>query len=81
MDPERSRELLDAERKRIGRALAGVAHQDDAEPVDDEDPGNLAFDLYQDELEEVFVATSRLGSAPWSVPRRVSQPAPTASPC
>jgi RNA polymerase-binding transcription factor len=52
MDPERSRELLDAERRRIGRALAHGAHQDDAEPADDEDPGNLAFDLYQDELDE-----------------------------
>jgi RNA polymerase-binding transcription factor len=52
MDPERARELLDAERTRIERALARAAHQDDAEPVDDEDPGNLASDLYQDELDE-----------------------------
>jgi DnaK suppressor protein len=52
MDPERARELLDAERKRIERALAQAAHQDDAEPADDEDPANLASDLYQDELDE-----------------------------
>jgi RNA polymerase-binding transcription factor len=52
MDPERARELLDAERKRIEHALAQAAHQDDAEPADDEDPANLASDLYQDELGE-----------------------------
>jgi RNA polymerase-binding transcription factor len=52
MDPERARELLDAERKRIERALAQAAHQDDAEPADDQDPANLASDLYQDELDE-----------------------------
>jgi RNA polymerase-binding transcription factor len=52
MDPEHARELLDAERKRIERALAQAAHQDDAEPADDEDPANLASDLYQDELDE-----------------------------
>src|SRR5947199_126280 len=52
MDPTRARELLDAERTRIEHALAQAAHQDDAEPADDEDPGNLASDLYQDELDE-----------------------------
>jgi RNA polymerase-binding transcription factor len=52
MDPERARDLLDAERKRIERALAQAAHQDDAEPANDEDPANLASDLYQDELDE-----------------------------
>src|SRR3954452_1192922 len=52
MDPERARELLDAERRRITRALARLAHQDDAEPADEYDPANLASDLYQDELDE-----------------------------
>lgn len=52
MDPTRARELLDAERKRIERSLAQAAHQDDGEPGDDEDPGNLASDLYQDEFDE-----------------------------
>ena len=52
MDPERARELLQAERTRIERSLGNVAHEDDSEPGDDEDPGNLASDLYQDELDE-----------------------------
>jgi RNA polymerase-binding transcription factor len=52
MDPERARELLQAERTRIERALGQAEHQDDAEPADEVDPGNLASDLYQDELDE-----------------------------
>jgi DnaK suppressor protein len=52
MDPDRARELLAAERERIERALAQLQHQDTAEPADEEDPGNLASDLYQDELDE-----------------------------
>jgi DnaK suppressor protein len=52
VDPERARELLQAERARIERSLARTTHVDDAEPGDDEDPGNLASDLYQDELDE-----------------------------
>jgi RNA polymerase-binding transcription factor len=52
MDPERARELLQAERERIERALAGVRPEDDAEPADEQDPFNLATDLYQDELDQ-----------------------------
>lgn len=52
MDPERARALLQAERTRIEGGLGQAAHQDDAEPGDDEDPGNLASDLYQDEFDE-----------------------------
>ena len=52
MDPERARALLQAERTRIERALARAAHQDDGEEADDQDPGNLAADLYQDELDQ-----------------------------
>jgi DnaK suppressor protein len=52
MDPDRARQLLQAERTRIERALAQAAHEDDGEEVDDVDPGNLASDLYQDELDE-----------------------------
>jgi DnaK suppressor protein len=52
VDPARTRELLQAERTRIERSLRRTAHEDDAEPGDDEDPGNLASDLYQDELDE-----------------------------
>ena len=55
MDTQRARELLNAERKRIARALAGRGRQDDGEPADDIDPANLASDLYQDELDEGLV--------------------------
>jgi DnaK suppressor protein len=51
MDPERARELLAEERKRIERTLARRAHQDTGEPAE-EDSANLASDLYQDELDE-----------------------------
>jgi DnaK suppressor protein len=52
MDPDRARELLAAERKRIERALAGLAHEDSGEPYDELDPANQASDLYEDELDE-----------------------------
>ena len=52
MDPDRARELLSAERTRLERAIAQAAHEDDGEPGDGADPGNLAADLYQDELNE-----------------------------
>ena len=52
MDPDRARELLSAERERIERSLARLGHQDTGEPADEEDPANLASDLYQDELDE-----------------------------
>jgi DnaK suppressor protein len=52
VDDDRARELLQAERQRIERALAGRRHQDDSEPADEIDPANLASDLYQDEFDE-----------------------------
>jgi DnaK suppressor protein len=52
MDEDRARELLAAERARIERALARLSHQDTGEPADDQDPANLASELYQDELDE-----------------------------
>src|SRR5213595_2090934 len=52
MDPDRARELLTAERRRIERALGRRGREDDSEPADEYDPGNLAPDLYQDELDE-----------------------------
>ena len=51
VDPDRARELLAAERQRIERTLARLGHADTGEPADDEDPGNLATELYQDELD------------------------------
>ncbi|MFL5943127.1 MAG: TraR/DksA family transcriptional regulator [Gaiellaceae bacterium] len=52
MDPERAAELLRAERARIERAIVTREHQEDGEEKDVADPGNLASDLYQDELDE-----------------------------
>jgi len=52
MDPDRARELLQAERTRIERAIAQAAHENDGEEADDQDPGNLASDLYQEEFDE-----------------------------
>jgi DnaK suppressor protein len=52
MDPERARELLSAERARIEHALSRLGHEDSGEESDDEDPGNLASELYQQELAE-----------------------------
>jgi DnaK suppressor protein len=52
MDADRARELLAAERARIERSLARLAPQDDGELSIEEDPANLASDLYQDELDE-----------------------------
>jgi RNA polymerase-binding transcription factor len=51
MDPDRARELLAGERERIVRTLARLGHQDTGEPAED-NPANLASDLYQDELDE-----------------------------
>jgi DnaK suppressor protein len=52
VDPDRARELLAAERRRIERSLARLRHEDTGEEADDEDPANLASELYQDELDE-----------------------------
>jgi DnaK suppressor protein len=52
MDDERARELLAAQRDRIERALVKLRHEDDGEEADEFDAGNLASDLYQDELAE-----------------------------
>ena len=52
MDADRASELLRAERARIERALVRTGRQDDGEEADDQDPGNLASDLYQDEFDE-----------------------------
>ena len=88
MDPEHARELLQAERTRIERALSQAAHQDDAEPADEVDPGNLASDLYQDELDEglrddlaaqlaaVERAEARLAAGTYGMSVRSGEPIP-----
>ncbi len=52
MDTDRARELLTAERERIQRALARHRHEDTGRLADDEEPGDVGSDLYQDELDE-----------------------------
>ena len=52
VDPDRARDLLQAERQRIERALSRLQPADDGEPADEYDPANLAVDLYQDEFDE-----------------------------
>ena len=52
MDSERARKLLAAERERIERELGRLKHEDTGEPADEDDPANVASDLYQDELDE-----------------------------
>ena len=52
MDPARARELLARERSRIERSLSRLGHVDTGEEADDQDPGNLASELYQDEFDE-----------------------------
>jgi DnaK suppressor protein len=58
MDPERAKELLTQERRRIERSLRGVAVADDGElPHQDTDLGHLAddaTDLAQDDLDEAL---------------------------
>jgi DnaK suppressor protein len=53
VDPARARELLSAERARIERGLRELRPVDTGEEDDyQEDPGNLASELYQEELDE-----------------------------
>jgi len=52
MDPDRARELLDAERARIDEALRGLRSQGPLEGSDRIEPGDEdSEDLYQDELD------------------------------
>jgi DnaK suppressor protein len=52
VDPERARQLLNAERERIEQALARLKHQDTGNLDDRDEPADAASDLYQDELDE-----------------------------
>ena len=90
MDPDQARELLQAERARIERALARVRSEDDGEPADEYDPANLASDLYQDELDETFAddlreqlaaverAEARLAEGTYGISIESGQPIPDA---
>jgi DnaK suppressor protein len=52
VDPERARELLAAERRRIEGALNRRGHEDDGDDEYEVDEADGASDLYQDELDE-----------------------------
>jgi DnaK suppressor protein len=52
VDIERARALLAAERREIEQALSRRGHQDDGDDAGWQEPGNLAADLYLDELDE-----------------------------
>lgn len=88
MDPDRARELLTAERERIQRALARHRHEDTGRLADDEEPGDVGSDLYQDELDEglsedlrdqlaaVERAESRLAAGTYGLSVESGQPIP-----
>jgi DnaK suppressor protein len=90
MEPDRARELLQAERARIERALKRVQPEDDGEPADEYDPANLASDLYQDELDETFAddlheqlaaverAEARLAAGTYGISVESGEPIPDA---
>jgi DnaK suppressor protein len=52
VDVERARALLAAERREIEQALSRRGHQDDGDDAGWLEPGNLAANLYLDELDE-----------------------------
>jgi len=53
VDPDHARELLEAERRRLERAIAARAHQADGEQSDPFfDAANNASELYLDELDD-----------------------------
>jgi DnaK suppressor protein len=52
MEPDRARELLAEERKRVEHALRHLRHEDTGELADQDAPADQASDLYEDELDE-----------------------------
>jgi DnaK suppressor protein len=52
MEPERARELLAEERRRIENALKSLMRADVGELADQDEPADQASDLYADELDE-----------------------------
>jgi DnaK suppressor protein len=54
VDPDRARELLQAERARIESALAGTRRNPDAEADEGTDAAAEGTDLYQDEYDQGY---------------------------
>lgn len=52
VDPERAKQLLAEERKRIEGALASLRPADEGELADQDEPADRASELYSDELDE-----------------------------
>ena len=52
MDPERARELLSRERKRIAESIRGLAPRESDEPTTDQHLADQASDVYEAELDE-----------------------------
>jgi DnaK suppressor protein len=52
VEPERARQLLNAERERIESALSRLGHEDSGDLSEREEIADAASDLYQDELDE-----------------------------
>ena len=52
MDAERARALLESERRELQEALGHRAHEDDGDDAGWLEPGNLAANLYLDEVDE-----------------------------
>ncbi len=52
MDPDRARELLARERKRIIQSLGGLTPEESDEPATDQHLADQASDLYDNELDE-----------------------------
>jgi len=88
VDRDRARELLDAERARLERALGRTRHEDDAEPGGVQDSADHASDLFQDELDEglredfeaqlaaVERAEARLAAGTYGLSTRSGRPIP-----
>ena len=51
MDPDRARELLAEERRRVEKALAGLRREDVGELADQDEPADQASDLSENELD------------------------------
>lgn len=59
MDPDRARQLLTEERRRIESTLAGLRHADVGELADQDEPADRGSELYADELDEGISADLR----------------------
>jgi len=88
MEPERAKQLLAAERQRIEAALQGLRREDTGELSDQDEPGDAASELYENELDEglaqdlrealsaVERAEARLAAGTYGISVESGQPIP-----